>query len=39
MKKIVESIKKAIKKITRGYIIGMKQYGEALLRGGSYGCV
>ncbi len=39
MRKIVESIKKAIKKIIRGYMIGMKQYGEALLRGGSYGCV
>lgn len=38
MKKIVESIRKVIKKIIRGYIIGMKQYGEALLRGGSYGC-
>lgn len=39
MKKIVDNIKKAMTKFKRGYIECMKLYGEALLRGGSYGCV
>ena len=39
MRKFVENIKKAITKFIRGYMNCMKLYGEALLRGGSCGCV
>ena len=35
MKKIVDNIRKAITKFIRAYKVGMKLYGEALLRGGS----
>ena len=39
MKKIVDNIRKAIKRFIKSYKTSMKLYGEALLRGGSYGCV
>lgn len=39
MKNLRENLKKIVKTIVKNYVESMKMYGEALLRGGSYGCV
>lgn len=39
MKKIVENMKKMMKRIGKQYVDMMTVYGEALMKGGSYGCV
>lgn len=38
MKEIKKTIQKIFRKIIKNYQECMSQYGEALLRGGSYGC-
>lgn len=38
MKNIVVNMKKAFKKVAQNYMECMRLYGEALLKGGSYGC-
>ena len=38
MTKMIESLKRSLKRIVRVYVEMMKIYGEALLKGGSYGC-
>lgn len=35
---MTEELKKMIKRVAAHYVELMKIYGEALLRGGSYGC-
>lgn len=39
MKKIVENMRRGMKRIGRYYVEVMTIYGEALMKGGSYGCV
>jgi hypothetical protein len=39
MKKMIDNMKKLTKKVVDYYVDCMRLYGEALLRGGSYGCV
>ena len=39
MKNLRENLKKIVKTIVKNYVESMKMNGEALLRGGSYGCV
>jgi|GEM_PF-1522403 len=38
MTKMIESLKRSLKRIVRVYVEMMNIYGEALLKGGSYGC-
>lgn len=38
MKRLYGNIKKALTHFLKSYVECMKQYGDALLRGGSYGC-
>lgn len=38
MKKIIDNMKRAFNKFLNYYMECMRQYGDAMLRGGSYGC-
>lgn len=38
MDNVTKAIKKVYKNWTKSYLECMRLYGEALLRGGSYGC-
>lgn len=38
MKRLLEKMAKAFRKFIHEYKCSMNTYGEALLRGGSYGC-
>jgi hypothetical protein len=38
MKSLFENISKALTRFLNSYVECMKLYGDALLRGGSYGC-
>lgn len=38
MTKMIENLKRSLKKVAHVYVEMMNIYGEALLKGGSYGC-
>jgi hypothetical protein len=38
MKKFMDNIKMTLKKVWENYLECMNAYGDALMKGGSYGC-
>lgn len=38
MKRLMDNMKKSMKRIWESYLKCMEAYGEALMKGGSYGC-